>query len=662
MAAPRSLTSRLVVTGVAFLAAALASISVSLWVTWQLEGGAAAVNEAGRLRMLTYRMALQSHTGPAGAWAAQAAGFERTLQLLQDGDPSRPLFVPAAAETAAGLARVRQDWARFQGELASTTSATSADRLVHDIDHLVAAIEHRLAYWTAALRSFQLVMVGLAIVGAVLLLYTSHLLVLEPLRRLGLAMAAMQGGHLETRVEAPSSVEFRELADGFNAMASQLQSQYAGLEQAVRSKTADLQAQQQRLAALYEVTAAVAAAETLDEMARGFVRQVRRITGADGIALRWSDAGNRRYLMLAQEGLPPSFAAEEQCLPTGDCHCGQPQPAARSRVISIHAEASAGTGVEHPRGHCGKAGFETLLSVPVSLNHRILGEVDLFYRVPTAPSVADRSLVELLASHLAGGIEGLRVTAVDKEAAVSNERALLAQELHDSIAQSLAFLKIQVQLLRSALSRGEAEAVQRTVAEIEAGVLESYGDVRELLVHFRTRADAEDIEPALRTTLHKFQLQTGIGTEISLAGHGVALPNDVQVQVLHILQEALSNVRKHAGATLVRLQVQQMPCWRFEVHDNGSGFDATAQIGDDHVGMRIMAERAARIGATLGVQSTPGAGTCVSLALAAPGAPADADADADADAARPAQAGPPAPTRGPTAASTHARTDSFAGG
>lgn len=655
MAASPSLASRLVITGVAFLAAALASISFSLWVTWQLEGGAAAVNEAGRLRMLTYRMAFESATGPRGTWALQAAGFERTLQLLQYGDPSRPLAVPASADTAAGLARVQQDWRQFRSQLAThdgnvaalgaPAGAAPAEALVHSVDRFVAAIEQRLADRTAALRSFQLVMVGLAIVGAVLLLYTSHLLVLEPLRRLGAAMAAMRCGRLETRVEAPATAEFRELADGFNAMALRLQGQYAGLAQAVRSKTADLQAQQQRLAALYEVTAAVAAAETLDEMARGFVRQVRRITHADAIALRWSDAGNQRYLMLAHEGLPPDFAADEQCLHTGDCHCGQAQPTARSRVIAIRPDPQT---ADTTRGHCSRAGFETLLSVPLTLNHRILGEVDLFFRQPSPPPEADRSLVELMASHLAGGIEGLRATAVEREAAVSNERALLAQELHDSIAQSLAFLKIQVQLLRGALARGESGAVDNAVAEIEAGVLESYGDVRELLVHFRTRADAEDIEPALRTTLRKFQLQTGVTAEITLAGHGVALPNDVQVQVLHILQEALSNVRKHARATAVRLHVQQTPNWRFEVHDDGVGFDHAAQADDSHVGLRIMAERAARIGARLGVFSQPGGGTSVTLSL-----PAAAEAP-----------GERAPTLhdSPGAADTDVHADSLAGG
>lgn len=611
MPAPRSLALRLVVTGVVFLAVALASITVSLWVTWQLEGGAAAVNEAGRLRMMTYRMAFNVAEGRRAELSTHAATFERTLDLLRDGDPSRPLFLPSSTETIEEFARVRSAWASFIRSVASSTQAVDAVKaheLVGSIDRLVGAIEHRLAYWTTALRTFQLAMAALAVLGAVLLLYTSHILVLEPLRRVGAAIASLRAGNLGVRVARPSTDEFQELADGFNSMAERLQGQYATLEENVRTKTADLHAQRERLAALYEVSAFVAKAESLDELSRGFVKMVRRIAKADGVALRWSDVDNKRYVMLAQDGLPPAFAALEQCLPTGDCHCGQAPGTVRSSVIPIRSEDAT-------RGHCAKAGFETLLTIPVTLQHRVQGELDLFYRTPADLTQPDRSLLELIASHLAGGMEGLRSAAAEKEAAVSTERGLLAQELHDSIAQALAFLKIQVQLLRSALGRKDEPAVTQTVGEIETGVLECYGDVRELLMHFRTRADAEDIEPALRTTLRKFQLQTGLDTSVEMTGHGVALPADVQIQVLHIVQEALSNVRKHAGATTVQLSVQQAPAWTFAVSDDGAGFETTAAVGEDHVGLRIMSERAARIGADLQVLSRPGLGTTVQLTL-----------------------------------------------
>ena len=159
---------------------------------------------------------------------------------------------------------------------------------------------------------------------------------------------------------------------------------------------------------------------------------------------------------------------------------------------------------------------------------------------------------------------------------------------------------------------------------------ESYGDVRELLLHFRTRANSQHIEPALLTTLRKFEHQSGIEANLQMHGTGLPLSPDVQIQVLHIVQEALSNVRKHARTTQVWLDVQQQPHWRFEVRDNGIGFDADDPArGESHVGLRIMAERAERIGARLEVISSRARGCSVVLDLApAPALPAPAVAEA----------------------------------
>ena len=120
---------------------------------------------------------------------------------------------------------------------------------------------------------------------------------------------------------------------------------------------------------------------------------------------------------------------------------------------------------------------------------------------------------------------------------------MLARELHDSIAQSLAFLKIQVQLMRSASDKAQASQVQVALNELDAGLRESINDVRELLVHFRTRTNTDDIEAALQETLQKFKHQTG------LKGHGLPLPPDVQVQVLHVVKKpcrTCANMRRPA--------------------------------------------------------------------------------------------------------------------
>jgi two-component system nitrate/nitrite sensor histidine kinase NarX len=451
---------------------------------------------------------------------------------------------------------------------------------------------------------------ALAIASAVAVLYTGYVLVLDPVARLRRGLAAVQQGDLSARVEVDTQDEFGELSAGFNEMAQTLQAFYGDLEAKVREKTRSLEVKRQRLADLYEASALMSRAATLEELGSGFARQVRRIAHADAAAVRVCSEDASRFLLLAGDQLPPALAGAETCIQAGSCACGAPELAGGTRIIPIVAGDAGGL------SNCREAGFAAVVSVPVRLHERLLGEVDLFYRRPPAAEPGDRELLDALAAHLASAMEGLRAAALEREAAVAQERSMIASELHDSIAQSLAFLKIQVQLLRLATQRGDAEAVADTVSEIDAGVRESYADVRELLVHFRTRTNEQDIEPALRTTLTKFENQTGLAARLELEDHGVPLPPDVQVQLLHIVQEALSNVRKHARARHVVVRAGATPHWHFEVEDDGQGFDALGgDPGETHVGLRIMRERAARIGATVRIDTTPGAGCKVRIEL-----------------------------------------------
>jgi two-component system, NarL family, nitrate/nitrite sensor histidine kinase NarX len=620
MRRPTTLATKFVIAGGTLLALAIASIGLTLWVTWQLEGGAAAVNEAGRMRMQAWRLAAMQAGGAPGAAQPLLRRMDETLALLRAGDPSRPLFVPWTNDVRLHFDTVQRQWNALRDAWSTGPAHAVVMRRTEDfvgaVDRLVSAIEHQLSRWTAILNIIQTAMMALAIASAVVSLYVGYLFVLDPLARLKSGLGSIEKGELSTRIPVTSHDEFGELSDGFNRMAETLASLYRSLEDKVREKTASLEVERQRLSALYEVSALLSRAASLDELARGFARKTRTIARADAAAIRWSDESNARYLLLAGDCLPQAMAEDESCLLTGTCLCGQVQGRAATRVIPIHPAAPA------PLEHCARAGFETLVSVPITHQQRILGEVDLFYRVPRAISDEERSLLETLASHLASGMESLRASALDRETAVAEERSLLARELHDSIAQSLAFLKIHVQLLRDALQRGDTDAARQSIDEIDAGLRESTSDVRELLVHFRTRTNTQDIETALRTTLQKFEHQTGLVTHFSAEGHGMPLDPDRQVQVLHVIQEALSNVRKHAHAREVWVEVRQAPQWRFCVRDDGRGFDLRdGSRNETHVGLRIMRERAARIGAQIEVKTVPGEGTSVVLTVpsSAPG-------------------------------------------
>ena len=613
-----SLANKLMRLGVGMLLVALASIGLTLWVTWQLEGGAGAVNEAGRMRMQTWRLvsAVQSDV-PQPDIRALVTQFDQSLALLRQGDRARPLFMPWSDAVTGEFESVNRIWAQQRNQWLLTPRPMAADAMraadtfVTAIESLVSAMEHQLSRLTAILNLFQFGMMALAIGGSVVMLYTGYLYVINPLGHLQQGLGRIEAGDFATRIEVDIQDEFGQVAAGFNGMAGKLQTMYEGLEAQVEAKTRRIEAQRARMEALYEVSAFLASANTIEELSRGFSQRVRAVMKADAVAVRWSDDANQRYLMLASDCFPQQMVDEERSLIAGACACGNLQPDANTRVIPILSHEAA------PMRDCIRAGYQSLVSVPVRLQQRLIGEIDLFFRSDVKLGPEEVELLDALASHLASALEGLRAAALEREAAVGEERALLARELHDSIAQSLAFLKIQVQLLRSASDKAQASQVQLALNELDVGLRESINDVRELLVHFRTRTNTDDIEAALQETLQKFKHQTGLPAVLEVSGHGLPLPADVQVQVLHVVQEALSNVRKHAQASQVSLDVVKGAQWRFMVRDNGQGFDTQRLHGDLHVGMKIMQERAGRIGATVLAVSQPGQGTTLTLTLPA---------------------------------------------
>jgi two-component system nitrate/nitrite sensor histidine kinase NarX len=420
MKKPASLSTKLGAIGGVLLLMALASIGLTLWVTWQLEGGAAAVNEAGRMRMQTWRLAQTLAAGDTERLNAQLDRFDQTLVLLRSGDPSRPLFVPRDSDSQRALADVQQGWQDLRRRWNvrpppdADATAVQAEAFVVRIDAFVTAIENQLSRWTALLNAFQFVMMALALASAVALLYAAYLFVFNPLARLQAGLTRVGEGDLSARVEVSSDDEFGVLSAGFNSMAQTLQGLYQSLEARVQEKTLRLETERARLAALYEASAFVATATSLEVLAQGFARQVRRVGRADASVVRWSDESNQRYLMLASDCLPQQVIDAEQCVTAGECFCGQRQGQAQTRVIAIRSTDAA-----RMPGHCERAGFETVISVPVRLHERMVGELDLFYRSTATLSTEDQALLETLASHLAGAIESLRAGALQREAAVA---------------------------------------------------------------------------------------------------------------------------------------------------------------------------------------------------------------------------------------------------
>jgi signal transduction histidine kinase len=264
---------------------------------------------------------------------------------------------------------------------------------------------------------------------------------------------------------------------------------------------------------------------------------------------------------------------------------------------------------------CHAEGIRCLIYVPVRKQQRLLAEIVLYFRNVVELDDARKALIDVITRHLAIRLENQQVRARDRESAVTTERQLIARELHDSIAQSLGFLKIQIHLMRKAIDKNDHDLASFVLAELDSGLASSIADVRELLLHFRTRTNSGEIETAIQETLQKFHNQSGLKAYFESSGFSPELATDVQIQVLNVLQEALSNARKHSQASRVDVKLVKGQTWQLSVRDNGKGFDTNFNESIFHVGLDIMQERADLIGAKLLVESAEGSGTTVTLRL-----------------------------------------------
>jgi two-component system nitrate/nitrite sensor histidine kinase NarX len=194
----------------------------------------------------------------------------------------------------------------------------------------------------------------------------------------------------------------------------------------------------------------------------------------------------------------------------------------------------------------------------------------------------------------------------------------VAQGLHDSIVQSLSFLNLQLQLLQNAVKQENLAQVAAAIPLLKTGVQQGYEDLRELMGNFRTRYDDSQLEAAIGAVIRRFTEQSHIPVTLTVDNSGQPLANAERLQILFILQEALSNIRKHAQCSQVKVRALNRADFDLSIEDNGVGFapNEVRSTTQKHIGLSIMQERASRINAQFELNSVLNQGTTIKLHLA----------------------------------------------
>ncbi|MBU3693514.1 MAG: histidine kinase [Rhodocyclaceae bacterium] len=245
-------------------------------------------------------------------------------------------------------------------------------------------------------------------------------------------------------------------------------------------------------------------------------------------------------------------------------------------------------------------------------------------------------LAETVARILSLAIVSLSDSAENRRVALLEERSAIAAELHDSLAQSLGFMRIQLARLQRALheqGRAADDEPGRIAAELRQGLAAAYGEVRELISTFRARLDGGGLLEAVQQALVALRTQTGITVSFDHALGRCRLEVNEEFHILQLIREALSNIGRHSCASAAWVDMRYGPGHEFVVviDDDGRGLAAASSPADPadgmadradgaradggHHGLSIMRERIASLGGALEVIARPGGGTRVRLAF-----------------------------------------------
>ena len=224
-------------------------------------------------------------------------------------------------------------------------------------------------------------------------------------------------------------------------------------------------------------------------------------------------------------------------------------------------------------------------------------------------------LLETLAGQAALLIQNAHLMVQVEYQAVVDERTRLAREIHDGLAQTLAFLKIQAAQMQNFLERGETEKLTNTLQANYRTLSDAYIDARQAIDDLR-RVPTSNLRDSISEVALVYEETTNQKVSIFVDEFSLEYPANIQAQLIRIVQEALNNVRKHAVASQVKIVGhQEGDMYMIEICDNGCGFKPTdvAPDGNSRYGLRGMRERSESIGADFQITSQPGMGTCVSV-------------------------------------------------
>ncbi len=462
-----------------------------------------------------------------------------------------------------------------------------------------------------------------------------------PLSTLYAWALGMCTGDFSTRVPAGREGAYRKLAFHINRLSEALEGLANEMDDVVWRQTERLREKNASLELLYEVSASINRHDSIDEILRISTRSMMEMAQARGAMVRMRDAAGEISVELRLGECPESGESHPRVSASSAASAGvdgapESAPAAISNAptsessaegVDAGAKATVGEGI---RVSTGWLDGVVVASVPLDYKGVNFGHIQLFTNAPDrVESREGQRLLLSVGRHLGMSIAKARTDDESKMLSIVRERAAIAYELHDSLAQTLASLRLQVDMLADSLAAGGRAPPE--LARIEATLDSANVELRELIAGFRAPVDGRDLCTALEEMALRYTAQSAMTVHLQIDGDPPELPAGPQLQVVRIVGEALANACAHSDGNLARVLVRSdSASVRVLVEDDGQGFSIRERDAapGEHIGLSVMCERARWLGGTLDIESEPGEGTRVSLSFPRTGAGAAAQVHA----------------------------------
>ena len=467
-------------------------------------------------------------------------------------------------------------------------------------DHPIALQLSGYAVW---LQSLEITLL-------LLLFWQTWSVLLQPLLRLCNWAELMRGVNLEARVEFGPNNDFAELARDINMLGNMIKTLSLETEVQLQKHTDHITRESRSLAILYDVASSINLSHDLNELFDRSLRSLCENLNAHAGIIRQFKGKNKKDITAAFGSINHTFLASADRFLSIENLDSKTDLEQICRVDRLAAKTVFGTSSDEDG---------ELLALSVLLQYRsdTLGAIHLFFRDDGSFDVDSYSeLLISIGQHLGSAVEKFRLLEEESELLVIQERTRLSHELHDSLAQTIASLRIQIRVIDETFHSNDEKSIWHQMERIEFTIDQANDQLRELIAHFRIPISEQGLIPSIEASIRQTREEMGIPIYFQNEWPQQEFSEEVELNVLRILQECLANIRKHSQAESVRVLLSRRDGqFIVLIEDDGIGFEEATVVPQHgrHLGLNILRDRASEINAVLDIESEPDDGTRIHL-------------------------------------------------